>query len=573
MSKKVWILIFIGLLCTFPIIDTQARKRSNPKKPMAREELDIQFAEDVIETSLAEEIGEAEKEEPYDIEAKRKMVINLVKDATTFLKEKPIYQAFHAFTHDQQFKRGELYLFAYDLKGHCLAHGQYEDFLWKNNYDLRDQYGMLMVQAFISVAKKQDSGWITYQWRNAAKETYIKKVSKEGEDFIICSGFYPHSKKASVVNLVKGAVALFNQDVQEGNRIDRAFSILSYPIGRFILGDLYLYALSFAVGKTMAHGERPGLIGTDALDYRDTTGRYVNKEIIEKLQKTSEGVWVEYLSKRAPKKSYAEKITDQKGNNYFIACGYYPDAGQKQAVDLVRKGYVFMKAHGLSQTVEEFSDLANNMYRYGDLYLEVYNYQGICKAHGVMRDLIGRNMYNVQDEDGRYYVREIIAKSKAGGGWVNYKHNNLFRLVYVEPIDLGVDKFAILSGVYPISKMETMMLLAKSAASYLQAVSVPDALGEFVKQSSRYISGDLSVFVFDSTGICLAWGDDYDYIWKNMIDVKDDDGREYVKLLINTGMRGSGKVSYKLNGMPVVAYVEKVEKEGRTLIVGSHYYK
>jgi len=182
-------------------------------------------------------------------------------------------------------------------------------------------------------------------------------------------------------------------------------------------------------------------------------------------------------------------------------------------------------------------------------------------------------MYNSQDEDGRYYIREIIAKAKAGGGWVSYKQNNLFRLVYVERIDLGVDNFVILSGVYPISKMETMMLLAKSAASYLRMVSITQALGEFVKRGSRYISGDLSVFVFDSTGICLALGDDPDPIWKNMINEKDDDGKPWVKLLINTGLRGSGKLTFKLNNVQTVAYVEKVEKEGRTLIVGSHFFK
>ncbi len=561
----------MGLFSGLQVLELESRKRT-PQEKQAKspeEDYDVKLYEDTVEQTLAEEVSQAAKAEPYDIEGKKKQVVTLVKDAIAFFRQKPLYQAFREFTHGMQFNRGELYIFANNVKGICLANGQDENRLWKDESGVKDEYGKLIFQEMLKAVK--GDGWLTYQWRNATKISYVQKVTKDGQDYIIGAGFYPHSKEASVVNLVTGAVALFNQNKNEGHAVDRSFSILSYPMGRFVLGDLYLYSLSFA-GVTMAHGERPGLVGTDALGYRDATGRYINKEIIEKLKKTDQGVWVEYISKRAPKRTYAQKVKDDE-KEYFIACGYYPDADQGQAVDLVRKGYKFMKAHGLTQAEEEFSDLSNSNYRYGDLYLEVYNYEGICKAHGTMRDLIGKNMYNEQDANGIYYIREIIAKAKAGGGWLSYKKNNLFRLVYVEPIDLGVDKFAILSGVYPISKMETMMLLAKSAASYLRMVSITDALNQFVKPGNRYISGDLSAFVFDETGICLAMGDDFDYVWKNMIDAKDDDGKPWVKLLINTGMRGSGKLTFKLHGMTAVAYVEKVEKDGITLIVGSRYFK
>jgi len=575
MNKKMLLVVGLGFLSSLLFLELEPRRRTKEDKPAqvmreAKEELDIEMYEDTVEPSLAEEVSTAAKEEPYDIEGKKKAVVKLVKDAAALMKEKPLYQALREFNHGKDFKRGELYVFVNDLNGICLANGRDENAIWNNEYDLKDERGTFIFQEMLK-AGKQDSGWITYYWRHATKISYIVKVTVKGEDFLIGAGFYPHSKEASVINLVKGAVALFNQNKKEGHGNDRSFSLMSYP-GRFVLGDLYLYALSFK-GRTVAHGERPGLVGTDALQYRDATGRYINKEIIEKLQKTDEGVWVEYISKRAPKRTYAEKIKDNEGNEYFVACGYYPDADQKQAVDLVRKGYTFMKSHGLTQAVNEFSNLSNNEFRYGDLYLTVFNLEGICKAHGTRRDLIGKNMYNEQDPDGLYYVREIIAKAKAGGGWVSYKSNNLFRLVYVEPIDLGVDKFAILSGVFPVSKMETMMLLAKSAASFLRMVPLTKALNQFVQPGNRYISGDLSVFVFDSSGICLAMGDDFDPIWKNMIDVKDDEGRPWVKLLINTGVRGAGKVTFTLHGKPTVAYVEKVEKEGHTLIVGSHYFK
>lgn len=242
MNKKIWLLIGIGLL-SLSIIDLQSRKRTvkQEKKQVVAEQgadLDIQRDDDVVEPSLLE--PDIALDETFDIAAKRRQVIQLVEDGIEYLKKNPLYQAFHAFTHGKQFIRGELYLFAYDLKGNCLAHGQEENILWQNNYNMRDQYGILIFHDMLSVIKR-GGGWLTYQWRYSTKISYVKSVTKDGEDFILGAGFYPHSKESAVVNLVKGAVSVFNKAKEEGNPVSTAFSAFSYPLGRFVLGDLYLY--------------------------------------------------------------------------------------------------------------------------------------------------------------------------------------------------------------------------------------------------------------------------------------------------------------------------------------------
>ena len=60
--------------------------------------------------------------------------------------------------------------------------------------------------------------------------------------------------------------------------------MITYPLGRFVLGDLYIFALDFD-GVIWAQGERPGLVGQNALDYQDATGKFANREIIDKLKK------------------------------------------------------------------------------------------------------------------------------------------------------------------------------------------------------------------------------------------------------------------------------------------------
>ena len=317
----------------------------------------------------------------FDVEAKRKQVTDLVDKAINYFnKTKSVEKVFNALSSSPEFLRGELYVFVYDMEGTCYASGLNQDRIWQNFYNERDSFGTPFIQMIIDLAKK-GGGWITYEWFGAIKVSYTKMISKDGKDYAIGCGYYPFSKEDAVVGLVKAGVALFNKTIGEGKPKNEAFGLFGYPLGRFVSGDLYLYAMTFS-GDVVAHGERGGLIGTNGWDYKDARGKYVNREIVEKLKVATGGIWIEYMSKRAPKKAYAEKVVDSKGIEYFIACGYYPDADRNAVVDLVRKGYVFMKGHGLSEAVSEFNNLEHLEFRYGDLYLYVFDLQGNCLAEG-----------------------------------------------------------------------------------------------------------------------------------------------------------------------------------------------
>ncbi len=512
----------------------------------------------------------------FDIEAKRREVEELVEKASVaFEKSKTLEEIFNAIKVDPEYHKGELYVFIYDFDCVLMASGQDSDNIWQNFSNYRDQFGSLVVRQLVQTAKK-GGGWFTYEWRGAIKVALVKKVKKFGKEYVLGAGYYPFSKEDNVISLVKGAVALFNQCLEENRPINDAFAEIGYPKGRFILGDLYIYALIMSgphQGEHVAHGERPGLIGANEWNYRDANGKYVNREIAEKLNASTEGIWVEYESKGARKRAYAEKVTDKKGIQYFIACGYYPDASREEVINLVDKGYAFMKAHGISEAASEFNNLDNPDYRYGDLYLFVFDTKGKCLAEGSNPQLVGSNMFDEKDEDGRYWVREIIEKSKEGGGWIDIKFKNSFKSVYVELVDMGVEKLVIGSGIYPTTKMETMALLAKSAASYLKTVKeTKEAFAEFVKpEGSKFIRGDLSVFVFERSGICFAYGDEHDLIWKNLSFMKDAQGRSIVNLFDEVVEKGPSKIMYTINNNRTIAYVESLERNATTYIVGSSF--
>lgn len=505
-----------------------------------------------------------------DFNAKRKTTVDLVERGIAYMQAHTIDQAFNMFSNSPEFIVGELYLFVYDEHGVCLAHGQQKDFVWKNLWKLKDNYGVHVVQNIIAKGN-EGGGWITYTWRNATKVSYVKRVEVDGKRYIVGSGYYPHSKEDSVVSLVKGAVALFNQLMEKDLPVDQAFALISYPQGQFVLGDLYLYALDFE-GMIVAQGDRPKLIGSSAWDFADARGVKVNQLIIEKLKDSHKGIWVDYISKKALKHAYAEKVTSKDGKHYFIACGYYPQADRKRAVDLVRLGFQFLKGHGLLTTIKVINDQADNQFRYGDLYLEIYTAQGLCVANGTNTDLVGRNFIDDKDQDGKFYVKEMIRKAMNEPGWVDYKLRNLFKSVYVEKITIGTETYIIACGLYPISKRESTILLVKTAVDYLSVHTREEALHEFSKKNGKFIRGDLAIFVFDMSGLCLVSGDNYDLIWKNLMHAKDDDGKAYVRLFINTVKNGAGQVSFRRHNARKIAYLESVMNNGKTYVVGASYY-
>ena len=547
---------------------SRSAKRSKKKRSRTRKERKKieEKKEEQEEASKIVASAEAPKySEKTFYEKRRKEVKAFVNKAVEYLEKNDLGVALNAFSHSKEFLDGELYIFVYDSNGVCLSIGRFQDIIWKNMNDYRDVFGNYVIRKIVNKGNA-GKGWLTYEWKNTTKVSYVKGVIKNGRRLTIGSGFYPISKRDAVISLVKGASEHFRLEVEKGESPASVFSEMSYPLGRYKRGNLYLYALSFE-GKIMAQGDRPGLIGQNAIRFKS------NRDIVNSLKASAAGgVWVDYTSKRAKKMAYAEKLTDKKGNHYFVACGYYPDANKGQAEELVKRGYTYMKTNGISKAGQAFSTKEDNDFRYGDLWLFVYDYKGKCIANGDNPDRVGTPRFDEKDDDGRYYVREFIEKGKAGGGWMSHRMNNGYRFVYVEPVKMGAQEFVIGCALFPISKPETVQLMTKGAASLLTKETNEKAFGEYVKRGGKFIKGDLEVFAFDYQGICYADGTDYKHIWKNLFTATDDDGRPFVKLFLNTAKEGPGDVIFRKNGRLKKAYVVKVEKAGGPFVVGSSFF-
>jgi len=99
-------------------------------------------------------------------------------------------------------------------------------------------------------------------------------------------------------------------------------------------------------------------------------------------------------------------------------------ASQKDAKALVEKAASFAKASGKDAALKEIGK-AKGQFDKGELYVFAYDMNAVMLAHPKNAKLVGKNLMDVPDNDGKLFRKEIIEVAKTkGSGWVDYKYLN-----------------------------------------------------------------------------------------------------------------------------------------------------
>jgi len=127
------------------------------------------------------------------------------------------------------------------------------------------------------------------------------------------------------------------------------------------------------------------------------------------------------------------------------------NASRDEAQAMVKKGVAFIKANGVDKGYAEVSNKTGSFVD-RDLYLVVYGLDGKCLAHGANPKQIGKDLLDLTDIDGKYFVKERVelARSKPAGFWQEYKFTNPVSKK-VEPKVMYCEKLgdtAVCGGVY-----------------------------------------------------------------------------------------------------------------------------
>ncbi|WP_377703575.1 cache domain-containing protein [Pseudoduganella sp. UC29_71] len=110
----------------------------------------------------------------------------------------------------------------------------------------------------------------------------------------------------------------------------------------------------------------------------------------------------------------------------LAAPAYAADKGSaNEAVAMVKKAVALIKSDGKEKAFAAFSDPANKDFHDRDLYIYVYDLNGVAVAHGVNPKLVGKNLLDMKDNEGKPMIQEMVKVAKEkGSGWVDFKWPN-----------------------------------------------------------------------------------------------------------------------------------------------------
>ena len=126
------------------------------------------------------------------------------------------------------------------------------------------------------------------------------------------------------------------------------------------------------------------------------------------------------------------------------------NATAEQAVAMVKKGVAFIKAQG---TEKGYAEISNKQGQFidRDLYLVVYGLDGTVLAHGANDKMVGKNLIDLKDIDGKAFVKERVEMAQTKSSfWQDYKFTDPVtkkiepKTTYCERLDASV----VCGGIY-----------------------------------------------------------------------------------------------------------------------------
>jgi cytochrome c len=146
----------------------------------------------------------------------------------------------------------------------------------------------------------------------------------------------------------------------------------------------------------------------------------------------------------------------------------------------------------------------------------------------------------------------------------------LIAVILVVGLLVGMTSVAMAKG----TAKEAKTMLDKAVA-YLKANGKDKAFAAFDDLKGQFVKDDLYIYVLDPTGTVVSHGANHALIGKNLIDLKDSDGKKFIKAIIDDAKaKGKGTMDYKWTN-PTSKKVENksiyFEKVGDLIVVCGFY--
>ncbi len=125
-------------------------------------------------------------------------------------------------------------------------------------------------------------------------------------------------------------------------------------------------------------------------------------------------------------------------------------ASKPEAEAMVKKAVAFVKANGKDKAYVDMNR-KDGPFTDRDLYIVAYGYDGVVHAHGANPRMLGKNLMEIKDIDGKAFIKERVEMAKPGKPfWQEYKFTNPVsgkiepKAMYCQPME----DIIVCGGVY-----------------------------------------------------------------------------------------------------------------------------
>ncbi len=381
-------------------------------------------------------------------------------------------------------------------------------------------------------------------------------------------GWAPGAQAAPAERALGPETAALKARVQAAAKLvsargEAAFSDLRAPGSRWQQGEAYIFVLA-PDGQMVVHPD-PALAGKNQLGLMDVDGRPIIRGLIAAATADPQGAggWYHYQWP-APggllprwKSSYVEQVTTPSGQRYVVGAGVYDDRMEREfVVDLVEDAAREVAQRGRA-AFARFAD-PTGPFLVKDAYVFVMDSKGVELANPAFPSLVGRDLSDLKDAQGRYPIREMLRLARTkGSGWIEYmwpkpgESAATQKSAYIKRVTMGDDWVVVGSGVYladapraaagtPRPTATELQTLVREGAAVLERRGEA-AYAEFRKRGSKWFRDDTYLFVWDMQGIRRFHAANPEGEGQDVSDLKDVRGRPIGPRFLEVAQSPSGE--------------------------------
>ena len=316
---------------------------------------------------------------------------------------------------------GSWYVVIIREDGEVVANATRPDLVGTNSWERRDIYGKPNGREVLT--SPEAGRWVDYHFTHPAtgqpEQKHTWAVHHDG--YVFLSGWYEVGESDTPPKLARRPYAryLVADAIERYEREGRDHTLAYHNSPDSLDGEWYVF-IADSDGIMLANANRTDIVGIDASNLTDSTGKNYGQEI---LVTTAEGKWVDYYFTHPTTGEDTLKHTWAVRHDDLIFGTGWHDSGVVPAHDevayytwhLVHEAIERYETAGLDAAVAHHSDPANVD---GQWYAFIVRGDGTILGHP-NAEIVGMQMSDLRDINGKRHGEQLAAVGETGG-WMDY---------------------------------------------------------------------------------------------------------------------------------------------------------